>query len=67
MRRPFVHGQRRRLAIVLSAVVTHVGLGVRVHNVVLVETRVLRETFAAAVDGAYIGFLTWRQNKVKIS
>ena len=35
----------------------------RVDNVVLVETRILRETFAAAVDGAHVGFLTCQQGK----
>ena len=63
MRSPLVHGQRGGLSVVLSAVITHVWLGVRVDHMVFVERRVLGKSLTAPFNCADIRLFTWRRGK----
>lgn len=53
-----VHGKGRRLTVVLAAVLTLVWLHLRVHDVVLVQRRILREPLAATLHLAHVRLLT---------
>jgi len=61
VRRPLVHGECGRLPVRLAAVVTVVGLGVGVHDVMLVQTRVLREPLPTTHHCTHVWLLTCNQ------
>ena len=54
-----VHGKGRYLSVALATVGTLVRLLLRVNDVVLVQARVLREPFTAALRRANIRLLTY--------
>lgn len=59
MRTALVHGQGGGLPVGLAAATARVGLAVRVHHVVLVQARVLREAPSAAWHRTNVWLLPW--------